>query len=285
MIAGVQGRAGQVIARVLGGFRYGSTAFMKRRSKHPDATAARTHRALEDELPDHYGQSRVVLMVIDPYHLHTYWELTAQDRLDAKKRLNPPDPDQPLTWVLRFYDVTGVEPDTSSAHSFFDVVVKPGARSWYVELWSANKSYFAELGPRADGRFVPVCRSRPVWVPPAERWSPPAPVEAQDEPAFEQPALASEPHQVLVSQPVTTPPEQSEAPPAGPALAPAEAPHAEISPAEQPFTRLAAQDAPHGPARESSGSASAPEQKLEPSRSVSLTFESSGSGSAWLPPK
>lgn len=280
MIAGVQGRAGQMIARVLGGFRYGSTAFMKRRSKRAGATAAHQSSAIEDELPEHYGHSRVVLLVIDPHHVHVYWELSAQDRLDAKQRLNPPDPDQALTWVLRFYDVTGVEFDTINAHAHFDIVVKPGARSWYVELWSANKSYYVELGPRAEGRFVPVCRSSPIQVPPAERWSPPASADRPASPGFEleQEATGSAPPEAApVCEPLSAQP-PSEVPYEGPSLA-----DAVTSVAELPPTRVAALG---GPARDSTPSASAePEQQLEPSRSVSLASESSGSGSAWQPPK
>src|SRR5690606_37143475 len=143
---------------------YGTSALGKRRPRlanpmDPDCGTA------EYALPESYGDSRVVALLIDPHHLHVYWELTAQDRLDAKERLKPAEPEQALTWVLRFHDITGVALDRGNAHAYFDVVVYPGARNWYVELWSANKAYFVELGACAEDRFVAVCRSQPIQVP------------------------------------------------------------------------------------------------------------------------
>ena len=287
MIAGVQGRAEQMIARVLGGFRYGSTALTKRRFKQSIAPAAKPSSRLEDALPETYGNSRVVLLVIDPYHVHVYWELTAQDRLDAKERLNPADPDQALTWVLRFYDVTGVEFDAANAHAQFDIVVKPGARSWYLELWSPNKEYFVELGPRAQGRFVPVCRSRPIQVPPAQAGVPQA---TADQPASPGPAAEPEdiglpqPEAVLFCEPspsfepFSAPAERLEALAETPALGTPATCLAELPPTRTVALGQTALESSHS-------AGTAPEQRLEPSRSTSLVSESSGSGSAWQPPK
>ncbi len=141
-----------------------------------------------------YGRSRVVLMAVDPLHVHVYWEITPEDRERAHKRLDPLHKHEPPIWVLRFHDVTMVEFDGSNAHSYFNVPVDLAAKNWYVELWSSDKTYYAELGPRSDAGFVAACRSNFEYVPRAEpspryepRWQSvpdaPAPPPAPDEPA------------------------------------------------------------------------------------------------------
>jgi hypothetical protein len=133
-------------------------------------------RDRESELPDSYGHSRVVLLAVDPFHVHAYWEMTLPDRIRARELLSPLWESEAPTWVLRFYDVTSVDPEGGQARSTFDVAVSPSARNWYVELWSSDKSYFAELGPRLGEQFVPVCRSDVVRVPRSE---PPPPREPE----------------------------------------------------------------------------------------------------------
>ncbi len=126
-------------------------------------------------LPDAYGRSRVVLLAVDPFHLHAYWEVTPEDRRRATEELELGPADEPPIWALRFYDVTYLEFDGKNAHSSFDVPVELGAKNWYVELWSAEKCYFVELGPRSGEHFVAACRSAPVQVPradPSPRYEP-----------------------------------------------------------------------------------------------------------------
>jgi hypothetical protein len=131
---------------------------------------------LGDELPDSYGHSRVVLLAVDPFHVHAYWEMTLPDRIHARELLSPLWENEAPIWVLRFYDVTSIDFDGNNARSTFDIAVSPSARNWYVELWSSDKSYFAELGPRFGEQFVPVCRSNVVRIPRSE---PPPPREPE----------------------------------------------------------------------------------------------------------
>jgi hypothetical protein len=133
----------------------GTTAHsFKRQSRGP----------LESELPETYDSSRLVLMAVDPYHVHGYWELTLRDIRAARNQLDPFGRAE-QNWVLRFYDVTCIEFDGSNAHGYFDVAVDLSARNWYVELWSADKTYFAELGAKLGSRFASACRSNFVVVP------------------------------------------------------------------------------------------------------------------------
>ena len=125
---------------------------MKRRRAQHNA------EALPAELPTAYGQTRLTLLDVDPFHVHAAWEVTPRDRAAAEKQFTAQS--TAFFWILRFRD----EQDGSS----FDMPVNPDAGSWYVELLAADKTYHAELGPIAvTGAFVAVCRSNTLATPPA----------------------------------------------------------------------------------------------------------------------
>jgi hypothetical protein len=119
------------------------------------------------ELPSGYGHTRLTLMPIDPYHIHAYWEVTPHDRETTMTRLGPKG--AKARWVLRFYDVTYIDFDGTNAHVYFDQPIDLIAGNWYVELWSSEKTYCADIGALApSGQFESACRSNFVQVPRAE---------------------------------------------------------------------------------------------------------------------
>jgi hypothetical protein len=128
------------------------------------------------DLPGSYGETRAVLMAIEPYLLHVYWEVTS-DELEKARHWFDDDHAQSQT-ILRFYDVTNTVVDHGKAHGFFDVDIDLYSRSRYVHLWSPDKSYFVELGFKTeDGGFFPLVQSNVAKTPSA--W--PAPrVDEQD---------------------------------------------------------------------------------------------------------
>src|SRR5713101_5402088 len=116
------------------------------------------------ELPDRYGRTELVLMVVDPLLLFGYWEVTpeglgqAQDALGAEMA--------GARAVLRFYDISLIHFDGTNAHHTFDIDIGLEARGWYVHLWTAEKSYCADLGFVArTGRFHAIARSNVVHTP------------------------------------------------------------------------------------------------------------------------
>jgi hypothetical protein len=181
-------------------------------------------------LPDIFGQTFLLLLDVDPFHVHAAWELTPEDRAAAEQDYT--ETPTAFVWILRFHD----EGDGST----FDLPIDPCARSWYVELWAAGKTYHAELGLRpAHGAFVPVCCSNTITTPPAE----PAP---EQEPqwlavtgALEQARLVSAPEPEARSQDVAVA-EQPE-----PAIATApNAPAQDFPLAQPPNSELAVPAAP-----------------------------------------
>jgi len=149
------------------------------------------------ELPELTGPSRVVLMVVNPYLVHAYWDVNPIERPTAETAAS--------SGRLRFHEASNGQEPTS-----FDVYVDLTARNWYIPLWSPEKRYYAELGlSREDGGLTALARSNAIETPRAwpvaqvqERFlrvgESPQPVEV----APPQPAAAAP---WPIPQPVTTP--------------------------------------------------------------------------------
>jgi len=111
-----------------------------------------------DDLPWSYGETEVVLMAVDPFLVHAYWDFSPGDWEKVRHR------GQPV--ALRIYDVTMIRFDGTNAHSHFDVPVGGDAQNWYVRLWTAEKSLCADLGwPRPGGSFETLVRSNVIQTP------------------------------------------------------------------------------------------------------------------------
>ena len=120
----------------------------------PTPTAIRPKRTYDD-LPWSYGETELVLMPVDPFLIHAYWDFSPEDWKKVRRRRRPV--------VLRMYDVTMIRFDGTNAHSHFDLPVALEAQNWYVPLWSAEKSLCADLGwPRPDGSFETLVRSNGI---------------------------------------------------------------------------------------------------------------------------
>jgi hypothetical protein len=116
------------------------------------------------DLPASYGGKRLVLLPVDPYRIHVYWDLDSTAPPVAGARP-----------VLRFHESSAspdIDDDTDRSRPF-DVDANLAASRWYVQLWSPDKIYYAELGWRGeDGSFIQLARSNTVRTPPA--WASPA---------------------------------------------------------------------------------------------------------------
>jgi hypothetical protein len=117
------------------------------------------------ELPGSYGETRVVLLPVEPYLLHVYWEVTPVELEKVKHQLDGEHGQSQA--ILRCYDVTNIIFDGMNDHGSFDVYIDLLSKSRYVHLWSPEKSYFVELGFKTeDGRFYPIARSNIARIPP-----------------------------------------------------------------------------------------------------------------------
>ncbi len=112
------------------------------------------------DLPNGYGESRVVLMPRDPEWAYTYWDISN----DRKQELRRQGGQQ---LALRIYDVTDVNLEIQSPHSIQEYPCDELAREWYVPIPVSDRDYAIDIGYRcADGRWLVLARSAQVRVPP-----------------------------------------------------------------------------------------------------------------------
>ncbi|MFB2770089.1 DUF4912 domain-containing protein [Pelatocladus sp. BLCC-F211] len=112
------------------------------------------------ELPDGYGESRIVLMPRDPQWAYTYWDVPNDHKEELRRQGG-----QQL--ALRIYDVTDINLEYQSPHSIQEYPCDELAREWYLPIPVSDRDYVIDIGYRcADGRWLVLARSAPVHVPP-----------------------------------------------------------------------------------------------------------------------
>ena len=112
------------------------------------------------ELPDGYGESRIVLLPRDPKWAYAYWDVSNEHKQTLRDQGG-----QRL--MLRLYDVTDIDQGSQAAHGMQQFDCDEMVRSWYVEIPVSDRDYTAELGYlTADERWLVLARSAPMRVPP-----------------------------------------------------------------------------------------------------------------------
>lgn len=112
------------------------------------------------DLPNGYGESRVVLMPRDPEWAYTYWDIPNSRKEELRRQGG-----QQI--ALRIYDVTDVNLEYQSPHNIQEYPCDELAREWYVPIPVSDRDYVIDIGYRcADGRWLVLARSAEVRVPP-----------------------------------------------------------------------------------------------------------------------
>jgi len=115
--------------------------------------------------PRVYGDTKIVLLVRDPWWLHAYWEVNREKEKEIRRMLGD-DVYARSKYILRVYDITDIEFDGTNAHSYFDIEITPGADNWYIEVGKPNRTWCVDLGIfTPEKKFFLVCRSNIVRTP------------------------------------------------------------------------------------------------------------------------
>ena len=116
------------------------------------------------ELPEGYGDNRIVIQVRDPYWLFAYWEVSQRKINTVVEKYG--DFVHSARRVLRVYDITAVSFNGHNANSFFDIDINVSAKNWYVNVGNPGRSYCIDIGLiLEDGSFVVLARSNFVTTP------------------------------------------------------------------------------------------------------------------------
>jgi len=112
------------------------------------------------ELPDGYGESRIMLMPRDPQWAYAYWDVPNSHKEELRRQGG-----QQL--ALRIYDVTDIDINHQAPHSVQEYLCDEMAREWYLPIPVSDRDYVADIGYRcADGRWLVLARSTAVSIPP-----------------------------------------------------------------------------------------------------------------------
>ena len=116
------------------------------------------------DLPNSYQDTKIVLMVRDPFWAFTYWDLSAATTAKVNSLMQ--EHYGAIKPILRIYDVTDVDFDGKNAHRSFDIAIFLEARNWYINLGISSRSYLVDLGlVDAQGNFYLIARSNVVKTP------------------------------------------------------------------------------------------------------------------------
>lgn len=110
------------------------------------------------ELPESYGDNRIVLLPRDISWLFAYWDLTHEYKEAARSAGGN-------VLALRLYDVTSIDFDGTNAHAMYEYECAEWARSWYIPIPVPDRDFVVEIGYRGADQWFPLARSNKVSVP------------------------------------------------------------------------------------------------------------------------
>ncbi|MDJ0533160.1 MAG: DUF4912 domain-containing protein [Xenococcaceae cyanobacterium MO_207.B15] len=112
------------------------------------------------ELPDGYGESRIVLLPRDPQWAYCYWDIPNEHKEELRRQGG-----QQL--ALRIYDVTDINLEHQAPHNIQEYLCDELAREWYLPIPVSDRDYVVDIGYRCgDGRWLSLARSTAVRIPP-----------------------------------------------------------------------------------------------------------------------
>ncbi|MDY7020598.1 MAG: DUF4912 domain-containing protein [Cyanobacteriota bacterium] len=111
-------------------------------------------------LPGGYGETKIVLLPVDPDWIYVYWDIPNEDREKRRQQGGK-------QLGLRVYDVTEVDLDTQKPHSVEYHECDELAREWHIQVPMSDRDYLVEIGYLTQSkRWLMLARSLHVRVPP-----------------------------------------------------------------------------------------------------------------------
>jgi len=136
-------------------------------SRRP-ATAAPASRPLtvmpSGALDHAYAKDQIVVVVRDPFWLHTYWELSRGTLARAQAALGQ-------EWhgsrpILRLMDVTSEDTTAASERHVRDIEIHGGVNNWFIDVLAPPRAFRVDLGYLSRrGKFFVLARSNVVTTP------------------------------------------------------------------------------------------------------------------------
>jgi hypothetical protein len=117
---------------------------------------------IPEELPEHYGDHRLVVMPRDPNWAFAYWDLNPTKVRNLLKSAGLKA--DKARWVLRVYSAA-LHPVEEKGH-YFDVDIFVHGGNYYLNLSKPGSRFIVEIGVMdTSGMFRPTAQSNPVILP------------------------------------------------------------------------------------------------------------------------
>lgn len=116
------------------------------------------------DIPQQYGDNKIVLMVRDPWTVFSYWEINKEVEEKVNSEIREKGLEAAVS-VLRVYRASGSESDPvlDLANEF---ELRGWANSWYIHVDEPGKEWVAEIGRLCtSGEFFCLARSNRVKTP------------------------------------------------------------------------------------------------------------------------
>lgn len=112
------------------------------------------------KLPEGYGETKIVLLPIDPNFIYVYWDIPNEDREKLRQQGGK-------QLALRVCDVTEIDLDTQDPYSVEFYECDELAREWHISVPMSDRDYLVEIGYITNNqRWLLLARSLHVRVPP-----------------------------------------------------------------------------------------------------------------------
>lgn len=119
-------------------------------------------QAIATELPERYGDHRMVVLARDPNWAYAYWDLSPAKVRDLLK--NAGQTASKARWILRVY-TAALHPAEDKTH-YFDVDTLVQGGNYYLNLSRPGARFIVEIGVMdATGLFRATAQSNPVIMP------------------------------------------------------------------------------------------------------------------------
>lgn len=115
-------------------------------------------------IPQNYGDNKIVLMARDPYTMFTYWEVQAAWENSLKSEIDKRGLSVSKS-ILRVYDVTENDPDVNPK-IVYDFELRDWAYNWYIHTDNSGREWMVDIGLLCTtGEFFILARSNRVRTP------------------------------------------------------------------------------------------------------------------------
>lgn len=116
------------------------------------------------ELPQNYGDNKIVLMARDPWTLYAYWEIE-KDVEDSVRGKIRQEHLTALKNILRVYEITD-ENEPQGVKIVSDFELKDWTNNWYIHTKNPGQKCMASIGiVCTTGEFFPLVQSNRVKTP------------------------------------------------------------------------------------------------------------------------